>query len=147
MKNVSLCRITWPVACGFLLLFFLGCGQSADDRPPVEITGTVTLDGKPLMTGVIQFTSSQTGESAYSPLDAAGNYWLEFPNADVGAEYAVTISPPIDESGDALAAAENPAARQSSPIPRKYRDRTTSGLSVTIQQPGLNTFDFQLSSR
>jgi len=123
-----------------------GCGGS-DTRPEATITGQVLLDGSPLTAGSIRFTSTKTGESAYANLDGSGRYEVTFPEADVGSEYDVTVGAAIEEELDATAIAENPPEKVRSRIPRKYSDRTTSGLKTTIATEGENQFDVELRSR
>ena len=124
----------------------LGCA-GGESRPSVELEGVVTLDGEPLPAGSIQFTSTKTGEAAYTNLDAGGHYQIEFPQADIGSEYEVTVGPPQDADLDATAIVENPPEQVADLVPMKYRDRTTSGLSVVIETEGKNTFDFALTSK
>ncbi len=118
-----------------------GCGRSAD-RPPATISGIVSLDGEPLKSGSIQLTSMKTGEAAYTNLDEAGKYRLEFPEADVGAEYQVTIGQPVTDSPDALAA---PVSTAKNNVPAKFANRATSGLTAQLQA-GENTQNFDLKS-
>ncbi|AGA31028.1 hypothetical protein [Singulisphaera acidiphila] len=62
--------VRWPSAAfGLVLMTIAGCGGSPADgfsRFPVE--GTVTLDGKPLVTGTISFNALQQGASASGPI-------------------------------------------------------------------------------
>jgi len=126
-----------------------GCSDS-ETRPEVAISGVVTLDTVPLTNGVIQFTSTKTGEGVVTNLDSEGRYSLTFPAAEIGSPYEVTVSQPADDSGDALAAAETPQKPRTggkSVIPRKYSDRTTSGLTATLEANGSREFQFSLTSR
>ncbi len=141
----------WRVAVRYViaaacLTFLAGC-KNANQRPAASISGRVTLDGAPLSAASIQFTSPKTGESAYANLDADGRYKVTFPQADLGADYEVSFGPPVDEDVDATALAENPQPRATSPIPKKYTERTTSGLKANVATAGDNTFDVQLLSR
>ena len=51
------------LACGlaFSLFALLGCGGAEDDLPRQAISGTVTLDGKPLEAGSITFDPADPG--------------------------------------------------------------------------------------
>lgn len=137
-------RYAGLLACWVLLA---GCGGDDDDRPTATIIGQVTLDGAPLSSGSIQFTSPKTGESAYANLDSEGRYRVTFPKADVGSDYDVTVGRAVDENQDPTALAEDMPKPGPNPVPRKYSDRTTSGLKATIANPGENQFDVHLKSR
>lgn len=144
----SACRITprWTALLTGALLFAAGCASENEVRPPAVIAGAVTLDGEPLSSGSVQFTSPRTGESAFANLDGNGQYRVEFPAADVGATYDVTVGPEVNDNEDATAMLENNQAPAESPVPAKYRDRATSGLTFTLTADGENTFDIPLSS-
>ena len=134
----------------FLLVCSLwgpGCSGDPNARPAVEISGNVTLDGAPLQEASIQFTSSKTGESAYTNLDENGHYSVTFSEADVGSAYEVTISPPIVDEENAMALAEQPQAKSTTKIPAKYSKRTTSGLIAQITEAGANQANFELKSK
>ncbi|WP_339734343.1 carboxypeptidase-like regulatory domain-containing protein [uncultured Gimesia sp.] len=131
----------------FMTALLVGCSGEADSRPAVEIKGTITLDGAPLQQASIQFTSPKTGESAYANLDADGNYSISFPKADIGAEYEISVTPPVVEEENAMALAEIPKEKTATKIPAKYSNRSTSGLKTIIKQAGSNEADFELKSK
>jgi hypothetical protein len=58
----------WRAGLFFPLLAIVACGGPSDgfERFPAE--GTVTLDGKPLATGTINFVATQTGASSSAPI-------------------------------------------------------------------------------
>ncbi|QDT27952.1 carboxypeptidase-like regulatory domain-containing protein [Gimesia panareensis] len=134
--------------CSLLAGVLLGqsCSGDPNARPAVEISGTVTLDGAPLKQASIQFTSSKTGESAYTNLDDNGHYSLSFAQADVGSAYEVTVSTPVVDEENAMALAEKPQEKSTVKIPAKYSKRTTSGLIAQVNEPGANTANFELKS-
>lgn len=66
-----------------------GCGKHS-----ASVSGNVTLDGKPLATGVVNFTPAATGASAYANIGADGRYALQT-GAEAGLEpgsYKVTVA-------------------------------------------------------
>lgn len=130
-----------------LLSLAIGCTGTQDNRPPIEISGTVTLNGQALQEASIQFTSPKTGESAYANLDTSGHYTLTFPKADIGSEYEITITPPVVEEENAMALAEKPKQKTKPKILRKYSNRTTSGLKAKIKQAGKSEFNFDLKGK
>jgi len=131
------------IVCG-VICSFGGCKGKSDGRPSAQISGRVTLDGKPLSEGSIQFTSSKTGESAYSNLSDEGSYSIFFPSVDIGAEYAVTLGPPVNDLEEQEAQAIKPLRLM---FPRKYTRRTSSGLTAKIEKLGDNEFSFDLKSK
>ena len=120
-----------------------GCSDR-NSRPSVTIQGTVTLDGKPLPQGSIHFTSPLTGESAYMNLEPGGKYAVTFPEADVGEAYEISIQRPQIEEDDAHAKIE--PIKMDVKIPPKYTNRRSSGLTLTIESGGEQTYDVDLSS-
>ncbi len=138
-------RFTVHRYCGLAawLIALAGCGD-ADVRPSASISGQILLDGVPLRDGSVQFTSPKTGETAYANLDGDGRYQVTFPRADVGAEYEVTVGVTVEEDLDPVAITRNRSKGPLTLVPRKYSDRTTSGLTATITTAGENQFDFEL---
>jgi len=127
------------------MLAAYGCGGSALD---CRVEGTVTLDGKPLTTGVISFLPA-TGAVAYGTIASDGRYDLRTgsqPGAAAG-DYVVTVA--------ANASPEPATPRPGGPqfaepllllvTPRRYAGRDTTPLKATVR-PGRQTLDFTLQS-
>ena len=139
MSQVRLLRAAAGVATALL---FLGCGPS--DRPPIgTVTGTVTLDGKPLPGATVTYFPEK-GRMASGTTDESGRYevmYLPDTPGTVTGKNSVSITlgdgeaPPVPEGG-------KPAPRSS--IPARYN--TDTELTADVQ-PGENTFDFKLESR
>ena len=78
-----------PVSCRLFLSFVLitmvtGCGSSGPQL--AAVTGTVTLDGKPVFNALVTFISKEPdGTSSYGKTDANGKYRLEFTTERLGA--------------------------------------------------------------
>lgn len=113
------------IACrGFAIAFGLapfvfGC---APPSPYVKVQGTVTLDGKPLESGVVQF-HPPAGQVAAGEIGPGGAFTLttRFPGDGVlPGTYQATVT---SEASDA---AEQPL------VPLRYTRAGSSGLSVTI---------------
>ena len=91
---------TWWRQIAWLCLFvaLTGCGRAASDRPKlIPVSGTVTLDGKPLSGAVVQFipTGSTRGNGASGCADKAGKYELTAARGGKGTpvgEYRVVIA-------------------------------------------------------
>ena len=69
------------IAC---ILFVSGCGPSGPKLG--SVTGTVTLDGKPVQGALVTFISrAENGSSSFGKTDANGKYQLEFSTERFGA--------------------------------------------------------------
>ena len=132
MRSLPVCLLG---AMGSLLL--LGCTPGYPETSPVH--GTVTLDGKPLEGGTVQFFSSQ-GQTASGEIDADGNYRLTTFQPDDGAvpgAYRVAVQPPqvADYFGGTPLVV----------IPDHYMDPATAGLTAEVHK-GINRIDWPLDS-
>ena len=108
-------------------------------RSIANVSGTITMDGRPLEDAEITLISEKRKPAARAKTDASGKYALK---ATSGASrvpvgvYLVTISKIIPSS-------DSDTARHL--IPPKYSAPQTSGLTVEVNK-GINVFDFALSS-
>ena len=123
-----------------LAMLATGCGSS--DKLGT-VTGTVTLDGKPLPQASVTFSRGQ-GRMSVGTTDEQGRYKLLYTVNQQGAEpgtHTVSITTQIYAvSGEAdLAAVEG---RQELLSPR-YNEKTELTAEV---KPGRNTIDFDLTS-
>ncbi len=133
-------RLLNMLALGILCLLLAGCHQASGLPEPQRfpVRGTVTLDGKPLASGVIYFKTVQTGA-----LDNAEIKDGQFEGkAQVGDRRVEICSyetlPP--KADDPMA-----TAIQRNTIPPKYNLEST--LTAKVTQEGPNEFRFELSSR
>jgi hypothetical protein len=123
-----LCVLSW---------FVLGCGP---DLPELGyVTGTVTMNGKPLEGVVVEFRSEAGGRPGIGVTDSEGHYELTYTGGVEGtkvgpATVSITTQWPEGE----------PPPGQRERIPAKYNTRTT--LKETVE-PGDNVFDFDLDPR
>jgi hypothetical protein len=132
---------------GLLLCVAVGCDRDRNrvDFDPCNAGGMVTIDGKPLASGMVTFNptipESAGGHPGIASIDAAGRYQLG--NAEHGrakllrpGEYVVTVvAMEIDRSKGP------PAPRLA--IPERYADFAESPLHITLS-PGDNTVDLNL---
>lgn len=125
-------RSLW--ASAFLLAAIAGCSRS--NRPPLgTVTGTVTLDGRPLAAAAVHFTPDAPGRTSLGFTDAAGEYHLRYLRDIEGANlgrHTVRIMTATEENG----------GREI--LPPRYHAATV--LEATVQ-PGTNRIDFSLQSR
>jgi hypothetical protein len=137
-----------------------GCSNSS--RPPTyPVTGTVTLQGKPVTGAAITFVPTGEGEAASAITDSEGKYALTTWEAGDGArpgEYRVKVSKQEQQAVDPSKMVKNlsyeeeqkiyveskkapPPAK--SLVPRKYEDDQTSGLMHTVDKKP-TTFDIKI---
>jgi hypothetical protein len=108
-----------------------GCGKHA-----ASVSGDVTLDGKPLSTGVVNFTPAATGASAYANIGADGRYSLQT-GAEAGLEpgsYRVTVA--ANATAEQAAAMGIRIGRDGiMPLltPPRYADVSTTPLVVDVK--------------
>jgi len=125
-----------------LLVSATGCLSQGQGGPSqVPVSGTVTLDGKPLPSGVLNLTAEQEGRASYGEIKN-GTYNIDETIGPNLGKYRVQIysyepipGAKVNESGDI-------PTRQI--IPKKYN--VESDLIVEFTS-GKNVQDFELSSQ
>ncbi len=145
------------------VLSVLGCGSGPGDLNPVS--GKVTLDGEPLAGATVSFSpvSDDSGRPAVGTTNEQGVYELtdmRFSQAGPGVapgEYQVTISktsvaeqsyPEEDDPnyGDLPDPTGTGSSAVKSLVPEKYGDRSSSGLTATVESGSNENVDFELTS-
>ncbi len=135
MKSTS---VVWILLA--LLIPLSGCGGGDDGR--VDVSGSVTLDGKPVEGALLAFMGGGGGALATASTDKAGKFQVR---AAVGAN-KVTVSkeefdaskqsaPKTDEEmtmGTDAQYREQLKLKPKSLVPAKYASPETSGLSYDI---------------
>jgi len=125
-----------PTCVMLALCIVPGCGGNGD---LADVTGKVTLDGKPVPNAFVKFLpKGDSGAPSFGKTDAEGNYRMMFSDTEAGAwigENAVTIS-----TGDVGLA---PGMGTAETIPAIYN--SNSKLVQTVER-GRNTFNFELES-
>lgn len=129
-----------------LLLGVAGCG--GERFPVAPVSGTVTLDGKPLADARIGFEPRRIGDKpnagpgSYAKTDAQGRYELTTLTGESGAVVTThdvwirTHVAPADRSGAIIPAS-------SEKVPAKYND--ASILTFDVPSEGTDAADFRLS--
>jgi len=121
-----------------LLLSTLGCGRK--DLPELGyVTGTVTMDGKPLEGAMVRVHPEAGGREGVGITDSEGKYELTY----VGGVEGAKIGPSTVAIGTNWPDGE-PREGEFETIPKKYNSATT--LKVIVE-PGDNVFDFPLKSK
>jgi hypothetical protein len=142
-----------------LVSVLVGCGGRGDgySGPRGTVSGTVTVDGKPLQKGCQVIFIASVGHTAAGVIDEAGKYTLVYSDGDVPAvEYQVQLTSPISTATQQADPAEMAqkmklsakagGAANEAPFPAKYGSTSSSTMSFTVKE-GPNTADFALSGK
>ena len=135
IKSDSLGR--WnTVGRSFVLMSVLlgGCGPTGPQTMPVS--GTVSLKGQPLTSGIVRFNpvDPQKGRPAEATLEKNGAFAMSsFKPGDgvIAGDYSITV-PATLENSEALAKDKGTGIGGKSAIPEKYSNPKTSGLKQTV---------------
>lgn len=116
----------------------------------MTVTGSVSLDGKPVTSGQIIFYDVAGTEKAYAGVIKDGEF--SFPST--AGQKKVSISSPQEVAGSSTivggtpgdpVSAENPAPQILESIPAKYNEQTE--LTADVTTTGEVTFPFELTSK
>lgn len=124
-----------------LLVSLTGCFGGGEKLPELtNVTGTVTLDGKPLEKARVAFEPKEAnekgrGRTSIAYTDAAGKFVLKY-NQDVNGAMLGKFSVSISK----LSGTEEVPGDEM--IPAKYNEKTTLEANVTSEGP--NEFVFEL---
>ncbi|WP_339734654.1 hypothetical protein [uncultured Gimesia sp.] len=133
-------------------LLSTGCGGGPADTPPLaRVKGTVTLDGKPLTSGSVQFTPDKnrgtTGRMALGNINEDGTFELMTIRAGDGAQVGYHLV--AIECYESAAFDPNQPVNQTpkSLIPKRYTDPKTSKLTAEVKSGEDNSFAFDLKTK
>jgi len=133
------------LVAGFLVL--AGCQGPSDTLPREAISGTVTLDGKPLPAGRIEFQpSGQAETTAASGGITDGSYRIRQDEGPVPGTYKVSVTSAVTTAKPppgAMPGDTPPPPKE--PIPAKFNAQTK--LTAEVKKGGPNTFNFELTSK
>jgi hypothetical protein len=128
------------------LLASAGCGESGDGYARQPVTGTVTLGGRPLASGMITFSPQATPEPVATALIRDGAYSLSRAEGPVAGPHRISIwareatgkqiKDPFDPEGVVEEVVEV--------VPPRYNTRTELAADVRDGDP--NKFDFALDA-
>ena len=125
----------------------IGCGGVDDAPKTVAVTGVVTYQGKPMPNLSVGFIP-ETGMLASGMTDAEGRFEMTTSAPGDGAipglhKVAINFVPDQVPEMPGFPGSENAPV---SPIPTKYADASTSGLTATVDKdPSKNDFTFDLT--
>jgi len=139
-----------PIVCqsvclGLGVLLITGCGQTGHNRN--EVTGLVTLNGKPLPSGlVVTFTPEESDTPVASgTTDLESRYAAYAEPGKIGlspGRYVVSVELPFaDEPGPYT----GPPSLANIAIPDRYRTGKSS-LTLAVPQDG-HTFDIPMTTK
>jgi hypothetical protein len=132
--------------CGLALsVLVTGCGGTSDELPRQAISGTVTLDGKPLELGIIQFRPASSSEPVPAGAEIKdGTFSIPRDQGPTPGNYRVVInsSGPRKEATQAEASGEKVPKTLPDLIPIQYNVKST--LTAKVEADKTNTFDFPL---
>ena len=132
-----------PVPFLLLAVTVFGCGKNGPELAP--ISGRVTFQGKAVSSGTVRLSNPSAGVDVLATLQPDGTYVVRMGN-DKGlpkGTYAVAVVPPrVDAPVGAMA---SPPIPKRPDIPERYRDPSSSGLTLVVES-GENVFDIDMRS-
>lgn len=137
-------RCFLPLILAFAMLQLLvGCSDRRGERVPVS--GTITIDGKPLKLGSIMFKPIATPDAATQAITRAGS-------ASLGEDGRFSVSSYTPNDGlllgkyEVVVSAVEPLGdtAQRRHAPRKYSNTNTSGLTLDVSE-AMEDVTFKLS--
>ncbi len=162
MQRVSQCAWVW---IGFYALVLIGCGYgpSQPDYASlglVQISGKVTLDGRPLPGAAVYFHDRPNRRYSFGVTDTEGRYSLMLDSRMAGVmpgskEIEITTlknpaASPVDSPGEAGSEGDDegdedaPATGRQEQVPSRYNTQTTLTYEVTTSNSAV---DFELTTR
>ena len=140
--------------------FLSGCGSDkpVDPGKQATISGSVTIDGKPIATGSnVVYYCSELSATAAGMVDSLGKFTLKPADPKIGipvGRYEVMVTPPqkvaptvgTDEYQKMMMSGGTTGVKSDdgSGIPQKFQAFDTSKISLEVKS-GPNTFDFDLA--
>lgn len=136
-------RITASIT---LFAAVVGCG--GDGLNLADVSGQVTLDGKPVPNATVVYTpQAEGGSPSYGTTDPEGNYNLMFSRDRegvlIGSHSVQVTTEKMDPSDVAALKAEGEEAPEFVRVPPKY---AAKGELVREVEPGKNTINLELTA-
>lgn len=140
MQNISNVQINrtfrlTPWQTILLVLFFAICLTGCGDKGPklMPVSGRVTFQGKPVSVGMVRFSNPSAGIDMLADLQQDGVYSVRMAKGNGLPEgtYAVAVTPPRVDAP--VGSMTTPTLPKCPDIPAKYRDPSTSGLTLTLK--------------
>jgi len=146
-------RALWSVSVWAVCLAMCGCGGGRPEAKKYPVSGTVTLDGKPLADGVLYFKTPDVGAVDTIPIKdgqlkgqaQAGKRRVEicaYRESKTPTMYAKMAPSP---GADGKAAPGMDMVQRENYLPARYN--TMSTLTEEVKAGGPNQFTFDLQSK
>lgn len=136
-KRISAARAASLVAFS---IFCGGCGQN-DGQPLGQVTGVVTIDGKPVKGALLEFVPEAPGGStAYGNTDDSGRYTMFFGQNRKGAVIGRSL---VRITSDDRVSVDGKDYERKELFPPKYNAKSEQYVDV---KAGKNEFDFNCES-
>lgn len=133
-----------PILIASCLLWTVLPGCGGNDVELVPVSGTVTLDGKPLEGATVTFqpiSDEREAPTSFGKTDEQGHFTLTTAGDETGAivgKHLVKITK--SEEGDEL---DDSVQKLEDPVPAEYRE---SGKEFTVPDGGTDAADFAMTS-
>jgi hypothetical protein len=146
------------VGLGLFVLFSCGCGSSDGLNRGSDLSGRVTLDGKPLGGGRVELWSLDGLNSVSCQLRNDGTYTVAEPPLGPCKVVVMTshlkgvpaaprrLNERAGQPGSAGMTSPDGLGLAYTPIPRRYEDLATTDLTLTVER-GNHTQDITLTAR
>ncbi len=123
-----------------------GCGGGPKLPPMAEVSGQVTLDGKPLPRGTVQFVPDTAGGTSGPPatgnIDSTGHYVLRTAGVEgaVVGRHLVAVESREEVPSDGISWAPTL-------IPETYNNPNASGLKFEVKAGEDNVINLELTAK
>ena len=136
------------LSLAFLLPSLVGCGES-DKLPREAVSGSVSVEGKPLKSGLITFLPNESNTPTQGgAVVLEGKYTIPKNQGLVPGKYRIIITSPEDKPEVIVDKANNAPGMPPLPakevIPKQYNSESL--LSAEVTAGGKNVFEFNLVS-
>lgn len=141
MRNMAALNTVRTLGLVLLVVGVAGCGEKGARLSPVS--GKVTFQGKPVAKGMIRFSSPQAAIDILANLQSDGTYSVRMARGAglPKGTYKVAIMPP--QASAPVGTMTLPPPPSCPDIPEKYRNPSTSGLTLTVKAGG-SPFDIDM---
>ena|SRR5688572_20106936 len=133
------------------LVSLAGCGGAGAPPGSVSVSGTVTLDGKPVDSAAVAFIGNEGARLATASTDSAGKFTIQAaPGKNVVTVAKASPNPtPVSDAPQTMPTEgeyQKLILSVKSEFPSKYGDPKTSGISFDVT-PGMKPVEVVLSSK
>jgi hypothetical protein len=135
-----------------LAVTFTACSQ-VGSVDVAQVSGTVTMDGKPLPKAIVTFAPSEEGTEmppSVGATDSEGRFTLRTATGQVGAipgTHNVLITNEGAEAGVELPDDRSLWKKPENPVPDKYRDPLNPAITFNVPPKGTEAANFELQSK